>query len=245
MHSKHALKNHFNRAAETYDASSVIQKAAGHCLVNKIKQHVINAPHIIDLGCGSADFTEHLAAFMTYDKFYAIDIAEKLLEKAKSRLRYVPIQFFLADYDCFHFPLLAFDLIVSNMALQWSIDFPAILQRIHLHLKSQGIVAFSLPLQETFQELPIQCRNGLPTVNHILNQLRAANLIVIDYATDKRLLQFDTWVAALKHIKATGANYIVHKKDKSLSRTFPFEKTATENPKLTYQLGYFIAQRST
>jgi len=61
---KHYLnvKKCFNRAFKTYDQYCELQNKIGSILIDKINSFSINPRYIIDLGCGTGNFTEKIVS---------------------------------------------------------------------------------------------------------------------------------------------------------------------------------------
>jgi malonyl-CoA O-methyltransferase len=136
---------------------------------------------------------------------------------------------------------LNFDLIFSNMALHWSIDLREMLQLLYQVTSFNGFVAFSIPLNQTFNELPQYSRNVLDTREKIEKILMNLRFEKIDITESLITIAFDSQLNALKSIKAVGANLIFNQPIKTL-RGKSFFKNFSNH--LTYHIGYFILRKS-
>lgn len=242
MNNSTLIKNAFNHAASTYDDHSYIQQYAGKYLIDLVKMHMPDAQYLLDLGCGTGVTTQSLAQRYQYKHFDAIDIADHLLIKAKQRLQSYSINIYDADFNRPYSSPLSFDLIFSNMALHWSNDLSATLAKIHQQLTHDGCLAFSIPLAGTFKELQpnfaIHSFYHLDNINTFLTvngfHLSAQHITTTTYS-------FMNIVQALKSIKQVGANHVNQRMHKSLATS---SITRRASPcKLTYLLGYFVAQK--
>jgi len=100
-----------------------------------------------------------------------------------------------------------YDLIYSNMAMQWSKDFPYLFERIHRALHPKGILAFSIPLIGTFNELASIVRiNAFLEHAVLLSYLSRGNWQVLATEKETIVLSFDSRRAQLNHLKLTGVN---------------------------------------
>ena len=131
------------------------------------------------------------------------------------------------------------------MALQWAIDLAQTLLSIYQHLASEGWIAFSLPLAGTFHELTTAVKNNFFSAKEIAQLLATAGFSQIDYFNEWTVTHFSQRIAALKAIKAMGANYLLDRKQVSLRSKFSLNnlnKIITASS-LTYHIGYFIARK--
>src|SRR5262249_1998089 len=141
------------QAEETYDDNCQVQREIGNRLIELVVNDRREFQRIIDLGCGTGLVTAQLANQINYRDFHAIDIADLLLAKAKERLAHHSIQTYSAYFDRLPTYDFSFDLVFSNMALQWSRCLIASLTCFASLLTPGGLFAFSIPLPGTFNEL--------------------------------------------------------------------------------------------
>lgn len=234
------IKSCFNKASETYDDYNDIQCHTGMRLIASLKD--INPTNMIDLGCGTGVITEKLARTLTYDTFNAIDIAEKSLTIANDRLLPFGIKTHLFDFDSIHLFDIKFDLVFANMALQWSPDLENTLRHIASQLTPDGILAFSIPLTHTFQELKnhfsVNEFNDAECIKKLLLKLNFS----LEYSySENKCVQFDSTLNALKSIKHVGAHATAKSSATSLRGRSSLPSNITS---LTYHIGYFIARKN-
>jgi malonyl-CoA O-methyltransferase len=217
------VKDCFNIAAGRYDQHCQLQLTTGDKLLSLIEP----AETIIDLGCGTGIVTSKLQ----YNKLYALDLSDKMLESAKLRLGDENIIYLEKSFD--NFNGLELDLAFANMSLQWSEDLNKTLANIKANLKPGGILAFSIPITGTFEGV------NIPTIYfHDFEQIKdlLLNWQVIHSFSQSYNYSFSSLVEALKSIKAVGANYCTsHKKS-----VIPREKTPQI---LKYNIAYFVARK--
>lgn len=230
----------FNKAAKTYDQYTHLQQHIGKKLIALLPNKIYL--NTIDLGCGTGTTTAHLANTITFETFYAVDNADKLLALAFNRLAHLPISIEKSDFDNlgkFNHP---FDLAFSNMALHWSRRLELTLKQIAAQLNREGLIAFSLPLQGTFRELENYFSvNPQASKEHIIQSLEKTSLKIIAHQQETHLLKFNSTLDALRSIKNVGATHVANRKYKTLlGKSFLQQHTITE---LTYEIGYFIAKQ--
>lgn len=240
MNSSEQIKKHFNKASKTYDEHCGLQQAIGDHLIALIGQHHSSTAKIIDLGCGTGIVTQKLAAAFPHQVFHAIDIAQELLVKANERLPQAKV--YESNFDDLHLTNSEFDLVFSNMALQWSADLSSTFRFIKNKLSADGTLAFSIPLAGTLTELKHNyALNHFFSADVIKDKLAECGLSLTACHEEKTLLAFDNLFSALKSIKHVGANYSGKRIHKGLRGKALLNVRMAQ--RLTYVTGYFIVKK--
>ena len=247
---KNRIKVSFNRAAETYDHYAQLQWQQSLILANQVKKILkADCNKIIDLGCGTGNSTLVLQQNFRYQNLYAIDIATALLKKAEKKLNHENLWLIESDFDCLPEKVLNIDLIFSNMALQWSPNLNITLALLSSKLCENGLLAFSLPLKGTFNEISLAYRNQFQSSNVIQNILASLNFELLEVNNKTVLESFTSPLAALRSLKMIGANCII---DHYQSHYFTRDRLKNivgehvdlqKNFQLTYKIGFFIARK--
>jgi malonyl-CoA O-methyltransferase len=239
---KNKIQQAFDRAADSYDDHSHVQQQVGMKLIQLIKLAQPNAESLLDLGCGTGITTQALAAQYQYRDFQAIDIAPSLLKKAYERLHEKKIKINEMNFDRLSNDYSSFDIIYSNMALQWSINLSILLQNLRSLLHEKAHLAFSIPLAGTFMELEPHCAlNPFYEMEAISDFLIQHQYEIIKQEKENIILEFNHPLTALKSIKQIGANHVHQREHKGLKTQSSFAKFHAK--KLTYVIGYFIARK--
>lgn len=239
---KNKIQHSFDRAANSYDQHCHAQKSAGIKLTHLLKSHHSQAENLLDLGCGTGMNTQFLAEQYQHRAFHAIDISNGLLNIASQRLNKLNINIHNMDFDQLTAFDTNFDIIYSNMALQWSTHLFSLLTNTHSLLHENGTLAFSIPLMGTFTELQTHCAmNHFSKMETITNMLNQTGFQVLASETENITLTFNHTIHALKSIKQIGANYVTHRTHKGLSTKSYFKQINANQ--LTYVIGYFVARR--
>lgn len=144
---KARIARRFDAAAATYDIASPVQRAAAARLAERICARALPLqPRVLEIGCGTGHLTRQLVPKIGGD-WLITDIAPAMIERCRQTLETPDTLNFTCDYrvmDGEH-PTIAgpFDLIVSNLTLQWFIDLPAALTRLAALLAPGGYLAIS------------------------------------------------------------------------------------------------------
>lgn len=129
--------------ADRYDRVNIQQYESGRELLDLA--HVKETDSILDLGCGTGKLTIDMARLAWNGRVVGIDPSAEMMMKAKERcsgirnitLKHIPAQ--AMAYSC------SFDLVFSNLALQWIRDIHRVSGLMHQSLKKGGRIAFQIP----------------------------------------------------------------------------------------------------
>ncbi len=162
---KQRVQTHFSKAATSYDGAATLQQRVAH------RTHLLIPPwhgfsHILDLGAGTGYQTRQLYRRYRHATITGIDLAAGMAQYARSQTpSHHPIQWAVGDMDCLPFKPCTFDLVYSNLAIQWG-ELSHVLQEIRRVLKPKGRFVFSSLLHGTMVELKAawqQVDDGLHT----------------------------------------------------------------------------------
>lgn len=121
---------------------------------------------IADLGCGTGHLTATLLEKFKTAQVIGVDSSEQMLEQANQH-RQARLEFIKADLQIWQ-PEDKIDLIVSNAALQWVNDHPALMPRLVGLLEPNGVLAiqmpanFDAPSHTLLHQLILEYKNHLP-----------------------------------------------------------------------------------
>lgn len=152
---KETIISNFSKYAHTYDLYADVQNYAGRELLKRIKKR--SADKILEIGCGTGNYTLLLSDKFTDARIKAIDISAKMLEVADRKINDKRITFIVSDAQTLSLKE-KFDLITSNGCFQWLEDLDAALIRYKKALKKDGVILFSMFGPRTFWELNIALR---------------------------------------------------------------------------------------
>ena len=165
------VRRHFARAAATYDDAAVLQKEIGTRLAERLDVVKLAPAAVLDAGCGTGDAQAELAARYPSARYVGLDAALPMLDAASSkaglrRSAFARIfatfasgrtasepRFVCADIAAMPFAPGTFDLVWSNLVLQWVGDLPRALAEMNRVLAVGGLATFTTFGPDTLKEL--------------------------------------------------------------------------------------------
>jgi len=150
MIDKTVIRKNFSRFAHLYDSYCSIQRLCAERLISTIGNK--DFEHILDVGCGTGNYTALLRKKFPLSNITAVDISQEMVKIAQNKLDKGNIDFIISDAENFDFQG-GFDLISSNVTLQWFQDLHSVLKKYKKLLNPQGIIQFSIFGPRTFYEL--------------------------------------------------------------------------------------------
>lgn len=152
---KETIIRNFSKYAQTYDLYADVQNYAGRELLKWVKKRKVNK--ILEIGCGTGNYTLLLKDKFRHARIKAIDISERMIEVAVGKINDKRVSFMISDAQTVSFKE-KFDLITANGCFQWFEDLDAALINYERLLKKDGVILFSMFGPRTFWELNISLR---------------------------------------------------------------------------------------
>ncbi|MGV1100136.1 methyltransferase domain-containing protein [Thiovibrio sp. JS02] len=151
---KKRIRQRFSRAAATYDAHADVQQELAMRLGRELPPAVLPA-RILEIGCGTGNFTAVLARRYPAAKIIALDFSENMIRQAREKLGgRGNLSFLCEDGERFLAACASsFDLICSNSTMQWFDDIDAAFAGIRRLLAPEGHFLGALFGPRTFYEL--------------------------------------------------------------------------------------------
>jgi len=147
-HVRHA----FGRAAATYEAHAVLQAEVGTRLLERLDGIALAPERVLDVGSGPGRGAEALSARFPHASVVALDLALPMLQAAAVR---APAKFALVGGDAQALPFgdATFDVLHSNLCLQWCDDPGLAIAEFARVLKPGGLLLFTTFGPATLHEL--------------------------------------------------------------------------------------------
>lgn len=146
---KELIKKRFSKYARTYDKYAAVQKKLAQKLACIIPERP--AQEILDVGCGTGNFTKLLREKYKGSHITAMDISPQMIEVAKDKLK-DKVDFVVADAEEIESDD-KYDLIASNATMQWFSNLDKTLGKYKKMLKKDGVIAFTIFGPLTYHEL--------------------------------------------------------------------------------------------
>ncbi|HKI62231.1 MAG TPA: malonyl-ACP O-methyltransferase BioC [Mariprofundaceae bacterium] len=152
------VRRAFSRAATSYDAHAVLQREIADRLLEHISFTRIEPRRILDVGCGTGYFTRLLRGKFTRAGITACDISESMLQQTRcNQPRRWPwhgrSDHCAGDAAALPFRDGSFDLVTSNLAMQWVAEPEQMLREMRRVLAPGGLMLFSTFGRRTLGEL--------------------------------------------------------------------------------------------
>jgi len=158
----------FERAANSYDKAAVLQREIGDRLVSRLDYVKLDPHAVLDLGCGTGYISEKLMQRYTKAHIFATDIALNMLHKTAEKGGWFRKPYILcSEAECLPFSDDSFDLVMSNLMLQWCADLPRVFTGVNRILKPDSLFSFTSFGPDTLKELreSWQCVDHHPHTN--------------------------------------------------------------------------------
>ncbi len=243
---KHVLSTRFDAASASYDHVASVQQFAAEFLLRQLELNWpnFNPQSVLELGAGSGYLSELILARFPQSTLILNDLSAKMLDRAKSRLNSAAITYVCGDFDELQFAEV--DLLISNLALQWSTDLEKTLTKGYLSAKR---FAFSGLLQGTFFEWDAvfkACQLPSPvhrycTRREVETMLSALNPKDFFFATQTVRLSFENAHAIMRYLQNLGAS--LGQQALSVAELKRVIKQFQQPMQLTYQLFFALLVR--
>ncbi|TLS68552.1 malonyl-ACP O-methyltransferase BioC [Mariprofundus erugo] len=148
----------FSSASSTYDVHAVLQREIGDRLLAHLDFIKIEPKRILDIGCGTGYFTRLLRGRYKKAAIVAFDLSAAMLQQTRANhARRMPWHgrhhHVGGDAAVLPFKSGSFDLVCSNLAMQWVGDPQLMLAEMRRVLAPGGLMLFSTFGRRTLSEL--------------------------------------------------------------------------------------------
>jgi len=215
---KQVIQLKFSRAADSYDNYAKVQTEVARRLAARFsrEQEESGIKTVLEIGCGTGNFTSLLAARFPTAKIVALDFSPEMIAKARHKLKKSNIEFICAEGEQFLEETAdrSFDLVVSNGSLQWFTDHDSSLKNIARILLPGGAFLSSIFGRDSLKKLGLGLkvlfeypRNVAADVFPDVNTLqRCLNAYFTAGTIEQELIekQYESAHDLLVHIQKTG-----------------------------------------
>ncbi len=216
---KRRVRNSFDRAADTYDDSAILQKNVCDEMLNRLNLVKIQPDKILDAGCGTGYAVSGLRSRFKESMLISLDISMNMLKKTRNQTPKLKRMLgwsksFEICGDLERIPLIdqGAGLVWSNLALQWCNNLDEAFNEIHRVLEPEGLLMFTTLGPDTLKELRAATDNGHTHVSRFIDMhdigdamIRAGfHAPVLD--VERYTLTYDNVIDLLRDIKSIGAH---------------------------------------
>ncbi len=155
---KQWVRASFNRSAPRYEEVAVLQREVGARLLERLPIFTLRPKRILDLGCGTGFLSRGLLSHYPKAQVVSLDLAEGMLREARGKrgLKDKLLRrqgFVCADAESLPFADDSFDMVISNLTLQWCGDLAGTFAEINRVLSKEGVLLYSSLGPDTLKEL--------------------------------------------------------------------------------------------
>lgn len=210
-----AVRRAFDRAAASYDEASALQREVGDRLLENLEHARVAPTRILDLGAGTGRVAALLRKRHPQARVVACDAAFGMLVAARRRAGWwKPFDRVCGEAERLPFADGAFDLVYSNLCLQWCPDLPRAFAELRRVLVPGGLLLASSFGPETLVELrqAWAAADDAPHVNRFVDIARFGDALLAAGFRDP-VLDRETLVvrhrdarAVMRELKAIGAS---------------------------------------
>ncbi len=154
MLDKKITRQHFENAAENYDAAAVLQREIAKRMGERLDYIKLQPKAVLDAGCGTGFITKDLLKRYPKSQVLALDLALNMTKQTQKHGGWLrKPKLVCADAEQLPFKNECVDLLVSNLMIQWSNDLSKMFLGFHSVLKPNGLLLFSTFGPDTLKEM--------------------------------------------------------------------------------------------
>lgn len=234
---KEEVEQRFRRSRVSYNDNARVQKMVVDRMVPMILSSVERVPEkILEIGCGTGLLTSQLQRTFPSDGLYLNDLVEELCYHAAT-VNHVPLKHcFPGDVEKLFLPL-SFDLIASASTFQWFTTPEETFKKLSKRLEQRGVLVFSTFGKFNLREIRLTTGGGLDYRNKEELEKMLKPYFEIELIEEEfHMLEFDTPLAVLQHLKKTGVRFRVIRQSGRKDGWMPLSRTITPALPLTERL---------
>lgn len=224
---RRAVAQAFDRASAGYDAAAVLQERVREELLGRLDELKVAPQAVLDLGAGTGHAARALKRRFPRATVVASDIAAGMLQRARSQSGWLR-RFARVRADAYALPFRdgAFDLVFSNLMLQWCDDLDLACAELARVLKPGGLLLLSTFGPDTLRELRESWNAGDTHANHV-NHFFDAHALgsafmqagiaepVLD--VDRIVVPYPDVLSLMRELKSLGAHNVTRGRARGLT----------------------------
>lgn len=204
---KQAIAAAFGRAAAHYEQHAALQRRSADALLAQLPAR--SFARVLDAGCGPG----RLSRFWRDQgsRVTALDLSAQMLDEA--RRQNAAHHYLAGDIESLPLATATFDLVWSNLAVQWCDDLHRALRELYRVVRPDGYLAFTTLLEDSLPEL----HQGWQAVDNRAHANRFLSYETLcDAVSDWQghhqsftvTLAFDDALSAMRSLKGIGATHL-------------------------------------
>lgn len=222
---RQAVARAFDRAAEAYDDHAVLQREVGSRLLERVDYFQLEPARVLDLGCGTGGCSAGLHERFPGAEIVALDWSDAMLRQALGRSGEQAVQPVRADMHRLPFAPRRFDLVFSNLAVQWSTEEPRLFAEVLRILRPGGLFLFTSFGPDTLYELreAWAAADPRPHVNRFIDMHDVGDALVNAGFRDpvmdmeRIVLEYGDVRSLMRELKAIGAGNAARERSTGLT----------------------------
>ncbi|MFC0323310.1 malonyl-ACP O-methyltransferase BioC [Gallibacterium melopsittaci] len=202
---KSKIKTCFQSAQQSYVTQALAQQQINQRLIQLLaKSGKSDFPTVLEIGCGTGDFTQRLANYANVEQWLLNDLYQSEAITQLITEKQLPAQFLLGDIEQIAVQQQC-DLLCSASTVQWLTQQQQFIANCHQQLNEQGILLFNSFAPTNLYEIRTLTGIGLtyPTLEQWQRWLEDY-FIVQELFTETIQLTFASPLEVLQHLRATG-----------------------------------------
>jgi malonyl-CoA O-methyltransferase len=151
---KRQARRAFERAAATYDEAAALQREVGERMLERLDLVRLRPARVLDLGAGTGECSMALRKRYRKASVVSLDIALNMLRQTQNRGGWLRKPACVCgDGECLPFADDSFELVFSNLMLQWCMDLEPVFTELRRVLAPGGLLMFTTFGPDTLREL--------------------------------------------------------------------------------------------
>jgi malonyl-CoA O-methyltransferase len=247
---KPAIKYSFERAAKSYNKAAILHEEVLSRLLHRL-QYIRHQPATgIDIGCGTGNALNGLQKAYPHSKIICLDLAHAMLRLARQQFGLLRKKRVVnADMEKMPFSQDSFDLLFSNLALQWVNDLGGTLNEFARIGRSGSLLMFSTfgpgtlnELRESWAEVDQNPHvHQFIDMHNIGDAMMAAGFSQPVVDAEIIRLEYREFRQLFEDLKNTGASNADRNRNRGLLTPAKFKRLEQAYRRLGYEQGKYIA----
>ena len=221
-----AVRRSFDRASRTYDAAAAVQAEIRNRLLERLDVVRLQPTAVLDLGAGTGHSSRELKRRYSAAQVIALDSSLAMLRESARQQRFLR-RFAPVCGDAHSLPARSqsFDLVLSNLMLEWCHDPDAVLGEVARVLRPKGLFMFTTLGPDTLKEVrelwrgvdPFTHAHRFIDMHDYGDALVRAGFAEPVMDTERLTVTYPDLPALLKEIRSSGARNIAQGRPRGLT----------------------------